>query len=89
MALPSANVPLHRSLNYFKSTKVAASGLKDILSSPNSPYLLAVLKNMKASVYSNSIKLQNHRKIDFLIDNIAEKAASHDHVLEKLQQREK
>ena len=87
-SLPSGNVPLHKTLNYFGPKVYKKEGIMDILTSANSDFILTGLDNGECHLNLGSLRLQIRKIINmFATPDVKNRQKLQKKVLEKLETR--
>ena len=86
-SLVSCNVPLHKTLNYLGPKSYNKEGVLDVITSPNSDFILTGQKNGSCHLNIASLRLQNRKIVNMFDSDKKNKLKKHRQVMEKLFQR--
>ena len=85
-SLPTAHVPLHKTLNYFGPKSYKKEGILDVITAPNSDFILTGLTNGACHLNIATLRLQI-RKIVNMFETDKKYKKKHKEIMDKLQQR--
>ncbi len=84
-ALVSTNIPLHKTLNYFAPKSYKKEGILDVITSPNSDFILTGLANGQCHLNIATLRLQIRKIVSMLESDKKLRLDKHKKIMEKLE----